>query len=197
VKKTDYFPSCLADYFSNNEFSEALKEAAKPIPVKKAKVAEVQESDSEPSCDNFEDGADIFDEALSEDEKVVIAAEKPAKKKLSPIKLRETSPKKKKEVGLKVVIEESTPKVKEQTIPERRVEPSKSEQVIENNLNLNFVNIGRGKNIEEITQQISSIEDYKMLAEKIIEVKNETKKLNEKFQRLEKEINDQSSLSYL
>ena len=68
-------PAFLAQFFTKNEMEKAIQDSNKPIeksPRNKAKKSkkEVQvfESDSEPSCDNFEEAEmkEIFNEALSE-----------------------------------------------------------------------------------------------------------------------------------
>ena len=68
-------PAFLAQFFSKNEMEKAIQDSNKPIeksPRNKAKKSkkEVQvfESDSEPSCDNYEEAEmkEIFNEALSE-----------------------------------------------------------------------------------------------------------------------------------
>jgi hypothetical protein len=64
-------PSCLSSFFSEMEFLLALKASCKPIVPPKEKIAEVEsESDSVPSCDNFEQPKmlDVFDSVLSEEE---------------------------------------------------------------------------------------------------------------------------------
>lgn len=67
-------PSCLARYFSDDEFSTAVKESKNPLAPKKNKMSDIKEeaveSDSEPSCDNFEfeEMKNIFQDAISEDE---------------------------------------------------------------------------------------------------------------------------------
>lgn len=62
-------PDFLAKYFTKNEMDKAIQEAQKPIESSpKNKKPQVYESDSEPSCDNFEEEEmkEIFNEALSE-----------------------------------------------------------------------------------------------------------------------------------
>ena len=47
-------PECLAQYFSNNEMLQAIEQSKRPIEVENKSEQEIAESDSEPSCDNFD-----------------------------------------------------------------------------------------------------------------------------------------------
>lgn len=66
-------PDCLAEFFSKNEFNSAVLESRLPTDTKEADNASKQdeaESDSEPSCDNFEvtEMKKIFSNAISEED---------------------------------------------------------------------------------------------------------------------------------
>lgn len=65
-------PDCLAEYFSKNEFNFAVLESQIPIQPKEVDNCSKHEaeSDSEPSCDNFEvtEMKKIFSNAISEED---------------------------------------------------------------------------------------------------------------------------------
>jgi len=58
-------------FFANNEFENAVVESQKPVVKKVALKKPEPESDSEPSCDNFNEQelAERFEAAVSEDER--------------------------------------------------------------------------------------------------------------------------------
>ena len=73
-------------FFSQNEIDDAITESKKPVrkltkeELKKEEALEqVEESDSEPSCDNYDEHelANRFDAAISEDEKPVLPKPEP------------------------------------------------------------------------------------------------------------------------
>jgi hypothetical protein len=63
------------EFFSEAEFQDAVKESQKPIIKQPTKLSEIvaAESDSEPSCDNFEEYelAERFEAAVEEDDEIV------------------------------------------------------------------------------------------------------------------------------
>lgn len=64
-------PDFLAKYFTKNEMDKAIQDAQKPIEKTHSKKKQkAYESDSEPSCDNYEEQEmkEIFNDALSESE---------------------------------------------------------------------------------------------------------------------------------
>lgn len=66
-------PDCLAEFFSKNEFNSAVYQSQLPTIPKEADTISKQEeaeSDSEPSCDNFEvtEMKKIFSNAISEED---------------------------------------------------------------------------------------------------------------------------------
>lgn len=57
------------EFFSGNEFNDAIKESQKPI-EKRTNIGKPVESDSEPSCDNFDEAelVERFEAAAGDDE---------------------------------------------------------------------------------------------------------------------------------
>mgnify|MGYP006077176323 FL=1 len=64
-------PKCLEEFFSMNEMMTLVQEFEKPERKQSKKQAKADESDSEPSCDNFEeqDLNACFEEILDDRQK--------------------------------------------------------------------------------------------------------------------------------
>lgn len=163
--REDLMPQCLANYFSKNEFQEAVENSQLP-PADLGMIIEEDggvESDSDPSCDNFDaqDLKDVFEEALSEDDiKTLMAQAKASKPK--------EVEKKDYQSELKVVIEESSEHV------------VASATLKEND-----------QKVKEETQNsmiINNLDDYKAIVQKVIDAKKETKRLSQKFEVLQKQL---------
>ena len=61
-------------FFEDNEFENALQESKKPIPKNPVYEKAAAESDSEPSCDNFDDEelVERFEPAATQDEPIIL-----------------------------------------------------------------------------------------------------------------------------